>query len=64
MYKRIPAEINPIETSTNITYVVYFDLDFCILLRERISSSLAHIQDATFDIESNIVEYDKLRGKI
>jgi hypothetical protein len=35
MYHNIPTEINPSEASTKITYANAFDLDFCLLLRER-----------------------------
>jgi hypothetical protein len=63
MYNKIPTEINPTKTSTKITYVSAFDPKFCLLLRERISTSLAHMQDATLEAEYNIVASDKLRGK-
>ena len=63
MYNKIPPEIKPIETSAKITYASAFDPDFCLLLRERRSASLAHMQDATVEVESNIVASDQLRGK-
>jgi hypothetical protein len=63
MYNKIPDEIKPTETSTKMTYASAFDLDFCLLLRERISTSLVHMQDVALEVESNIVTYDKLRGK-
>jgi hypothetical protein len=63
MYNKIPAEIKPTETSAKITYASAFDPEFCLLLRERRSASLAHIQDAALEVESNIVGSDKLRGK-
>jgi hypothetical protein len=46
MYNKIPVEIKPIKTSAKITYVRAFDPDFCLLLRERRTTSLAHMQDA------------------
>jgi hypothetical protein len=63
MYNKIPSEINPIETSTKITNANDFDPEFCLLLRERRCASLAHMKNETLDVESNIVAYDKLRGK-
>jgi hypothetical protein len=63
MYNKIPAEIKPIETSAKIAYGSSFDLAFFLLLREGRSTSLAHMQEATLEVESNIVAYDKLRGK-
>ena len=55
MYNKIPTEIKPTDTSTRITYANSFDSDFYILLKERRSSSLSLIQDATLEVESNIV---------
>jgi len=63
MCNKILAEIKPIETSTKITCASDFDPVFCLLLRERRSVSLAHMKDATLEVESNIVASDKLRGK-
>jgi hypothetical protein len=63
MYNKIPTEIKPTETSAKITYASAFDPEFCLLLRERRSTSLAHMQDATLEVESNILAADKLRGK-
>jgi ribonuclease HI len=63
MYKKIPAEIKPTETSAKMTYANAFDPDFCLLLRERRATSLAHMQDAALEVESNILAADKLRSK-
>jgi hypothetical protein len=63
MYNKIPTEINPTKTSSKITYASAFDPEFFLLLRERRSTSLAHMQDATLEVESNILAADKLRGK-
>jgi hypothetical protein len=46
-----------------MTYPSTFDLDFCLLLRERRGTSLAHMQDASIEVESNIMAVDKLRSK-
>jgi len=63
MYNKIPTKINPTETSAKITYSSAFDPDFYLLLRERRATSLAHIQDASIEVESNILVVDKLRSK-
>jgi hypothetical protein len=63
MYNKIPAEINPSEASAKITYASAFDPDFCLLLRERRATSLAHMQDAAVEVESNILVVDRLRDK-
>jgi hypothetical protein len=63
MYNKIPAEINPTEASVKITYASAFDPDFCLLLRERRATTLAHMQDAAVEVESNILAVDRLRNK-
>jgi hypothetical protein len=63
MYNKIPAEINPSEASAKITYASAFDPDFCLLLRERRATTLAHMQDAAVEVESNILVVDRLRNK-
>jgi hypothetical protein len=50
MYNKIPAEIKPTETSAKISYSSVFDPDFCLLLRERRSTSLAHMKDASLEV--------------
>jgi hypothetical protein len=63
MYNKIPDEIKPTKTSAKITYASAFDPEFFLLLRERRSTSLVHMQDATLEVESNIVASDKLIWK-
>jgi hypothetical protein len=63
MYNKIPAEIKPSEASAKITYVSAFDPDFCLLLRERRATSLANMQDATLEVESNVLAVNRLRSK-
>jgi hypothetical protein len=63
MYNNIPIEIKPTKTSAKITYASAFDPDFFLLLRERRATSIAHMQDATLEVESNILVADKLRSK-
>jgi hypothetical protein len=64
MYNKIPAEIKPSEASAKITYASAFDPDFFLLLRERRTTTLAHIQDAAMEVESNILVVDRLRDKV
>jgi hypothetical protein len=63
MYNKIPTEINPTETSAKITYSCSFDPEFFLLLRERRDTSLAHMEDTTLEVESNILAAEKLRSK-
>jgi hypothetical protein len=63
MYNKIPIEINPIEASAKITYASDFDPDLCLLLRERRATSLAHMQDAALEVESNVLAANRLRNK-
>jgi ribonuclease HI len=63
MYNKIPAEINPSEASAKITYASAFDPDFCLLLRERRATSLANMQDAALEVESNVLAVNRLRSK-
>jgi len=63
MYNKIPAEIKPSEASAKISYASAFGPDFCLLLRERRASSLAQMQYAAIEVESNVLAADKLRNK-
>jgi hypothetical protein len=63
MYNKIPAEINPTEASVKISYANAFDPDLCFLLRERRAISLARMQDAAVEVESNVLEVDRLKNK-
>jgi hypothetical protein len=62
MYNKIPAEIKPSEASAKITYSSAFDPDLCLLLRERRVATLAHMQDAAVEVESNILAVNRLRN--
>jgi hypothetical protein len=64
MYNKIPIEIKPSESSSKITYASAFDLDICLLLRERRATTLAHMQDAAMEVEYNILAIDRLRNKV
>jgi hypothetical protein len=63
MYNKIPTEINPSEALAKISYASAFGLDFCLLLRERRATSLAQMQDVAIEVESNVLEVDRLRNK-
>jgi len=63
MYNKIPTEIKPSKASAKITYASAFDPDFYLLLRERRATTLAHMQDAVVEVESNILAIDRLRNK-
>jgi hypothetical protein len=62
MYRKIPIEVKPTKTSTDITYSSSFEPCFYLLLRERRATSLAHMQYATIEVESNIMVVDELRS--
>ena len=64
MYGRIPTEIKPSETSTKLTYANAFDHEFSLLLRERRPVSLLNMQDATLEVESNILASNRLKGNL
>jgi hypothetical protein len=63
IYNKIPVEIKPTRASTKITYASAFDLDFCLLLKERRATSLSHMQDVALEVESNVLAVDRLRSK-
>jgi hypothetical protein len=64
MYNKIPAEIKPTEASIKITYASAFDPDLYLLLRERRATSLDHMQDASLEVESNVLAVERLRNNI
>jgi hypothetical protein len=47
MYGRIPDKIKPIEAYAKITYTNAFDVEFSLLLRERRSTTLFSMQEAS-----------------
>jgi hypothetical protein len=57
------TEIKPTATSTKITYANAFDTEFCLLLREKRTVTLENMQDATLEVESNILAAEKLKGR-
>ena len=50
------------ETSTKLTYVNSFDVEFSLLLMERRANTLVNMQEATLEVESNLMASNKLRG--
>jgi hypothetical protein len=63
IHKNISTKIKPTETSAKMNYASAFDPNFFLLLSERRDTSLDHMQDATLEVESNILAADKLRSK-
>jgi predicted component of viral defense system (DUF524 family) len=63
MYSKISDEIKPTETSTKITFSNAFDADFSLLLRERRSTTLSLMHEATIEVESNILAVEKLNSR-
>jgi len=58
MYNKIPAEINPTESSVKIMYARAFDPNLFLLLRERRATSLAHMQNSAVEVQLNILVVD------
>jgi hypothetical protein len=63
IYGIIPDEIKPTESSAKITYANAFDVEFSLLLRERRSTTLLSMQEATIEVESNILASDRLKTR-
>jgi len=63
MYKKIPTKINLTKTTAKITYASFFDPEFCLMLRERRATFLAHMQDASLEVEYNIFAVEKIRSR-
>jgi hypothetical protein len=63
MYGKILEEIKPSETSAKITFANAFDAEFSLFLRERRTTTLSIMQDASIEVESNILATDKLKSR-
>jgi len=63
MYGKIPEEIKPSEASAKITFANAFNDKFSLFLRERRATTLSLMQDATIEVESNILAVDKLKSR-
>jgi len=64
MYSKIPTEVKPTPTYAKLTYSNAFDSNFCLLLRERRCATLADMQDAALEVESNIMAVEKLQSQV
>ena len=62
MYRKIPVEVKPTPTFEKLTYANSFGFDFFLLLGERRCTTLAEMQDAALEVESNIMAEEKLKG--
>jgi hypothetical protein len=63
MFGKISAEIKPSDAAAKITFSTAFDAEFCLILRERRSATLALMQDAALEVESNITASQQLKGR-
>jgi hypothetical protein len=63
MFGKILVEIKPSDASAKIMFFAAFDAEFCLILRERRSTTLALMQDAALEVESNITASQKLKGR-
>ena len=63
MYGKIHKLINSTKTSANVTFSNAFDAYFYLLLRERRSVTLENIQEEALEVESNMMEENKLSDK-
>ncbi len=61
MYNKILEAIKHIEASARITYSNSIDSKLCLLLRERNPATLTLMQDASLEVESNILAAQKLK---
>ena len=61
MYGRISVEIEPSETSANLTYANAFDHEFSLHLSQRRPTTLLNMQEATLEVESNILASNRLK---
>ena len=63
MYQKIANELNPLETVAMISYANTFKVYFSLLLRERRTTNLATMQESAIEVESNMMEDDRLKGE-
>jgi hypothetical protein len=64
MYNKIPDEIKPSEASAKMSYASAFGPNFYLLLRERRAASLAQMQYAAIEVESNVLAAYRLRNEV
>jgi len=58
MYQKILDDIRPIERLEKVIYANAFDAYFCFLLRERTSTTLVDMKDASLEVEYNIIAFE------
>jgi hypothetical protein len=63
MYGKILEEIKPSNTSAKINFDKDFDTEFSLFLSERRAATLTLMQDASIEVESNILAADKLKSR-
>ena len=61
VYQKIPVEVNPPETTAMITFSNAFDAKFALWLRAAKPQTLAAMQEATIEVESNLLASNKLK---
>lgn len=63
VYQKIPAEVKPPKTTAMITFANTFDAKLSLWLRVAKPQSLPAMQEAAIEVESNILEANKLKAK-
>lgn len=63
VYQKIPVEVKPPKTTTMITFGNAFDAKFSLWLRVIKPQSFPTVQEAVIEVESNILETNKLKAK-
>jgi hypothetical protein len=58
------AEVKPSQPTTKVTFTRDFDIDFALLLREVRSTTLVVMPDDAIEIESNMMESEKVKTKV
>ena len=62
-YYSIPKDIKPLEVTTILAYANAFDYKFSLWLRATKAPTLAAMQEAAFEIESNIMTLQRLKSE-
>ena len=63
VYQKILVEVKPPETTTMITFANAFDAKFSLWLRAAKPQTLAAMQEATIEVESNLLASNKLKAE-
>ena len=63
VYQKIPVEVKPPETTSMITFANAFDSKFSLWLRFAKPSTLIEMQEATIEVESNLLASNKLKAE-